>query len=274
MEIPVTRSDDPSWVLDHAGAFLASDPVRHNIILTLLHARVAHPEPGRYWIAGSGSQVAGVVLQSPLEFHATLTPMAPEVVAAVVDRIASDGVELPGVNGEAATAAHFAGCWTERTKAAAIPYQGLRLYQLGEVMDLPPAPGRLRLGTVEDRELVIDWVRRFQTEIGEHLTDAGVMVDQWQPAGQLWIWDTGTAVSMAVTRDAVESVVRIAAVYTPRDLRQRGYAGSCVSELSRRIRARVQRPILYTDLGNPTSNSLYRRIGFIAVAEALRYRFE
>jgi predicted GNAT family acetyltransferase len=34
------------------------------------------------------------------------------------------------------------------------------------------------------------------------------------------------------------------------------------------------RCILYTDLGNPISNSVYRRIGYNAVAEALRYRFE
>jgi predicted GNAT family acetyltransferase len=30
---------------------------------------------------------------------------------------------------------------------------------------------------------------------------------------------------------------------------------------------------LYTDLGNPTSNSIYRSVGYQAVAEALRYRF-
>jgi len=34
------------------------------------------------------------------------------------------------------------------------------------------------------------------------------------------------------------------------------------------------RCILYTDLANPTSNSIYRRIGYRAVAEGLRYRFE
>ena len=30
---------------------------------------------------------------------------------------------------------------------------------------------------------------------------------------------------------------------------------------------------LYTDLGNPTSNAIYRAIGYEAVAELLRYRF-
>ena len=31
--------------------------------------------------------------------------------------------------------------------------------------------------------------------------------------------------------------------------------------------------ILYTDLGNPTSTSEYRRIGYRVVAEGLRYKF-
>jgi len=31
-------------------------------------------------------------------------------------------------------------------------------------------------------------------------------------------------------------------------------------------------PALYTDLGNPVSNSVYRRIGYECVAEVTRYR--
>ena len=39
--------------------------------------------------------------------------------------------------------------------------------------------------------------------------------------------------------------------------------------LGRRLRC-----ILYTDLANSTSNSIYRAIGYRAVAEALKYDFE
>jgi predicted GNAT family acetyltransferase len=31
--------------------------------------------------------------------------------------------------------------------------------------------------------------------------------------------------------------------------------------------------VLFTDLGNPTSNAIYRRIGYEAVAEILGYDF-
>jgi predicted GNAT family acetyltransferase len=32
--------------------------------------------------------------------------------------------------------------------------------------------------------------------------------------------------------------------------------------------------MLYTDLANAVSNSIYRRLGYRAVAEVLRYRFD
>lgn len=274
MAIQVTFTDDPARVLTGAGAFLATEPVHHNIILTLLHARVAYPEPGRYWVATNGETVAGLVFQSPLDYVATLTPMQPEVVAAMVERIADDGVALPGVNGDAATAARFAGQWTERTKSAAVPFLGLRLYELVESGERAAARGRLRQAVTADRGIVIDWVRRFQIEIGEQYSEPYALVDQWLPAGHLWIWDDGEPVSMAVTRKQVEKVVRVAGVYTPSEKRNRGYAGACVYDLSKQILDEGHRPILYTDLGNPTSNSIYRRIGYRAVAEGLRYRFE
>ncbi|PYU44730.1 MAG: GNAT family N-acetyltransferase, partial [Acidobacteria bacterium] len=56
--------------------------------------------------------------------------------------------------------------------------------------------------------------------------------------------------------------------------RKYGYAAACVHALSKHLRDGGYRCILYTDLGNPTSNSIYRRIGYKAVAEALRYRFD
>jgi len=274
MDIRVSLSDDPASVLNVAGEFLASQPVRHNIILSLLQARIAHREPGRYWVAQQNNQVVGVVFQSPLTFAATVTPMNEEVTASIVDAIASDGVVLPGVSGEAATAAVFAGHWAERCRSAAIPFQGMRLYELTQLRGRARIDGKLRRASAEERGLMIEWVGAFQTEIGEAITDPDVVVDRWLPAGQLWLWDMGEPMSMAATREPAEGVIRVAAVYTPPKNRRRGYAEACVFGISKWIRQAGYRCILYTDLGNPTSNSIYRRIGYRAVGEVLRYRFE
>jgi hypothetical protein len=144
MELKVLFSKDPAFVLSRAGVFLSSQPVLHNLVLSILHARVAQGDPGRYWMAIQQDDTVGVVVQSPLTFPATLTPMEPGVATAMADAIAEMGIALPGINGEAATAAMFAGQWSERSKSAATPFQGNRLYELWEVGEVPKVEGKLR----------------------------------------------------------------------------------------------------------------------------------
>ncbi|MGA2580568.1 MAG: GNAT family N-acetyltransferase [Bryobacteraceae bacterium] len=275
MGLQVLFSNDPAFVLSKARVFLSSQPVLHNLVLSILHARVAQRDPGRYWMAIQQDDTVGVVVQSPLTYPATLTPMQPPVAAAMADAIAEACIALPGVNGEAATAAMFAGQWSERSKSAAIPFQGNRLYELLEIGEVPGIEGKLRQAGPQDRGLMVLWTREFQREIGESGNDTELRVDRGLAAGQLWLWDrNGETVSMAVSREPVYGVVRLSGVYTPPEKRKHGYAAACVRALSKQLRDAGYRCVLYTDLGNPTSNSIYRRIGYRAVAEALRYRFE
>jgi GNAT superfamily N-acetyltransferase len=275
MGLKVLFSEDPAFVLSRAGIFLSSQPVHHNLILSILHARNAEGDPGRYWMAIQRDDIVGVVLQSPLTFPATLTPMEPPAATAMADAIAEAGIALPGINGEAASAATFAGQWSERTKSAAIPFQGNRLYEFLETGEVPSAGGKLRQARLQERSLMILWGRAFQHEVGESLDEIERHVDRGLKAGHLWVWDrSGEAVSMAISREPVQGVVRVSGVYTPPEKRKHGFAEACVHALSKKLRDAGLRCILYTDLGNPTSNSIYRRIGYRAVAEALRFRFE
>src|SRR5258708_16589073 len=157
----VVSSADPGQVLAKAGEHLASDPVLHNLILTLLHERLEQPEPGRYWMVNDGPQVVGVGFQSPLSFPIVLSLMSREAIAALVEAIASAGIDLPGVHAEAATAARFAGQWTQRRKAAACPAERLRIYECREAR-LPAATrGNLRRALPADRGLVDAWAKGF-----------------------------------------------------------------------------------------------------------------
>jgi uncharacterized protein len=272
----VDATEDPAEVLDAAAAYLASDPVRHNVILTLLHNRVVAPIPGRYWTIRSDRKTVGVVLQSPVSFLATVTPMLPGAVAAAVDAIVEQGVSLPGVNGVAATAARFAGQWTERTKSSAAPTQGNRIYEVSRVTPSGAVPGTCRAAGSGDRELLIRWFNDFgQEAMGERPTDnTATLVDHRLGRGQLFVWeDGGRPVSMTGVSAPVAGVARVGPVYTPPTERNRGYASALVGKLSGDVLEGGDRCILYTDLANPTSNSVYRALGYRAVDEALAYRF-
>jgi len=191
-----------------------------------------------------------------------------------VDEIVERGIVLPGVNGEAATAARFAGQRTERQGSAAFPVGGQRIYALSRAPQATAAGGRMRKATFDDRDLVLAWTRSFFIDVGEDARDLEPMIERRLEAGQFWLWEDGGRASMAANSEPLHGVVRVQAVYTPPERRNRGYAGACVADLSRRMQEDGHRCILYTDLGNPTSNSVYRRIGYRAVAEGLRYQFE
>ena len=275
MAIEVSFSDNAGWILDKAKVFLRSKPVHNNVILTLLHARVERFTPGRYWVATDGNAVVGVVFQSPLNLRAIVTPMEPDIVRSIVDAISDAKVKLPGVGGDATTAAHFAGQWAERQKSAVVPFMGQRIYEVDKVEEPIGIKGHLRKAVREDRERLIDWVRRFYVDTtGVQESNAEDIVDRRVSAGRLWLWDNAEPVSIASRTPPMEGVVRVQLVYTPPENRGKGYASACVAGLSKQIRDEGHCCILYTDLGNPISNAIYRRIGYYVVAEGIHYRFE
>jgi predicted GNAT family acetyltransferase len=225
-------------------------------------------------IALDAGRVVGVMFQSPLTFIATVTTMPTEAVEAIVDDVAATAPALPGVSGEAATAARFAGHWTERTRSAAVPEQGQRIYEIASVARPTLVPGALRRAVADDEALLVEWLHGFGSDTAESVDDAVATVRRRVAAGQVWLWDDGEARSMAALTDPVAGVSRVQTVYTPPDLRGRGYASANVAAISGLVLSKGDRCILYTELSNPVSNSVYRRLGYRAVTEVVRYRFE
>ena len=280
MAMTVERFADQAQVLERAGPFLGSEPVLHNLVLTLLHTNVAHPRPGRYWCVTENARpggVVGVVYQSPFDFLATFTPMPDAAARAAAEAIVEDGVALPGINGDATVASRFAGTWAELRHQPVVPVEGQRIYELDELVPAMAVPGYLRQAepAVSGRRLLTEWTRAFETEVGDCIprADPEAVVDRRLAAGCLWLWEHEGPASFAGHTLPVEGVARIGLVYTPPDRRCHGYGSACIAGISAVLQGRGLRCILYTDLANPTSNSCYRRIGYRATAELLRYRF-
>jgi predicted GNAT family acetyltransferase len=98
------------------------------------------------------------------------------------------------------------------------------LTELLEPRYQPTGKGRLRQAASDDRDLLIEWVRGFRTDVAERESDPEVIMDQRLLAGLFWLWEDRKPVSMAAYTQPTESVVRIQAVYTPPAIRRRGYA--------------------------------------------------
>ncbi|MHB8332014.1 MAG: GNAT family N-acetyltransferase [Candidatus Dormibacteria bacterium] len=275
-KLRVERCSGPVELLERVRPMLVRQPVRNSLILSILERRRLESLPGRYWVASRDGWEVGAAMQSPLHMPALLTAMPTGAATALADVVAgTDAAGIPGVIAEAATAAAFAGQWSEATGAAVTPEEGERLYRLARLA-LPPAPGgRLRPAGDEDVPVLLEWWLAFSSETGaEGEVQAEQAVARDLLSQRLFVWEDDGPRSMCRATPPVAGVSRIGAVYTPSQWRRRGYAAAAVASLCQRLqRQDGALPILYTQLANPTSNRIYRRLGFRAVAEVTRYRF-
>ena len=194
----------------------------------------------------------------------------------------SEGQELPGVVAAIPEVEEFVGAWTAAYDVdadARVPARDLRAAR-GD--GGASAHGGPRPVTPEDRDLVIAWMLAFAEEVLPEDTDRERHVrlvesrlEATEDAG-LWLWeDDGGPVSISGYGGSTPNGIRIGPVYTPPERRGRGYATSLVAEQSRWLLGTGRTLcFLYTDLDNPTSNALYRRIGYRMIAEANEVRFD
>jgi predicted GNAT family acetyltransferase len=80
---------------------------------------------------------------------------------------------------------------------------------------------------------------------------------------------------MAGLTDVLSGVARVAPVYTPPERRGAGYGAAVTAAISQLALARgAESVVLFTDLANPTSNSLYRRLGYEPVEDRVVVDFD
>jgi uncharacterized protein len=201
---------------------------------------------------------------------------APELL---IHNLREHGWPVSGVMGPSPLADLFAQTWTSLTGEVAHLRTHERLFELTQVIPPRPGPGFLRVATPDETELVARWIKAFDAE-ALHTITSDEEVLNWSRASigngeaYLWVLEDGTVVSLVCTTRPVLHVISIAPVYTPPELRGHGYASRAVAALSQRLLdSGWERCSLFTDLSNPTSNSIYQKVGYRAVRDFNEYDF-
>lgn len=186
---------------------------------------------------------------------------------------------VPGVIGPSPLSDLFAQAWTSLTGEVSHLRTRERLFELTQVIAPRPGPGSLRMATADETALVVRWVKAFQEE-ALHTSISDEEAASWARMrignGEIYLWvlPDGTIVSLVATTRPVSRVISIAPVYTPPELRGRGYASRGVAALSQHLLdSGWKRCSLFTDLSNPTSNSIYQQVGYRPVRDFNEYDF-
>jgi predicted GNAT family acetyltransferase len=128
--------------------------------------------------------------------------------------------------------------------------------------------------TASDAPLLFEWLTAFHQEAVPH--DPPVLKIHAEKSAEsgrylFWIIDD-QPVSVAAISRRLKQTAAIAPVYTPPQLRGRGYASSATAAVVDRIFAEGRTTAcLYTDLRNPMSNRCYAKIGFRPYCDSWHY---
>ena len=220
-----------------------------------------------------GSVVGCAFLSPP--HQVLLTDMPAAAGPALAGELADGYPSLPAVLGPPDLAEAFARAWVALRGGAFRPGTDQRLYRL-DVVTPPGGPGGLRPVRPDEIPLVARWADEFARDVHARFGPGEERISGWIERGHVFVWeDGGVPVSMAAAHGRTPRGARIGYVYTPPELRRRGYAGALVATLSQRLLdSGMDFCVLYADLSNSTTNALYQKMGYRPLSDVRDYHFD
>jgi uncharacterized protein len=275
---------DATEFLAGTGKYLARDEARYGDIIGTAHAVLRNPQLIRkeeLWFCsintGRNLNAAALSMMGRAVTMCHVSGDKETIAEKFVNAASATFPDIAAVRGEKELTDAFTGRWCDAHNVKISFTMEQRLYQLKKVNNLPGSFGSFRPASMTEKDLVLKWFHAFHMDVSGR-EEAG-----WEarilPAierGWVHFWEIkGKPVTMATMTMPTDKGMSVGGVYTPPELRGKGYATTCVAELSRRIlQSGKQFCILTTDLANPTSNSIYVKIGYKPVCDLVFHTFK
>jgi len=252
---------------EHASwEWLSRQPRRNNLILSIARRAVKLAENGRGWLISSDGGPELALFQTP-QHPPAMSDGDIEAARCAARFLPPD---LPGIVGPSAVADAFSAEWCARTSQSAHLHWEMTFYTLDRVEPFVHPGGSLRPATVADldalRPLAMAAAKAMNLPAVEQLPDEVEKRIRRNIAGdRQFIWTEGSSIrAIAGYAEAMEDAgARIGLVYTPPELRGRGYGTAITGSLAQLLLDQGQAWVcLFADNANPVSNGIYRRLGF------------
>jgi RimJ/RimL family protein N-acetyltransferase len=219
------------------------------------------------WLSEAAGEITGVIGYAAAGYVVfEVLALTPAQYPAI--RKALYGRKLLGLNGAVDQVAHLVAALDLPCHSAVMdevePHYHLRL---GDLI-LPAGPGQLRPAKAQDLPLLAQWRMASEVEIlgardtAENRSRALTSLQELHAADRLRVLErAGAVVAMTNFNAALPSIVQVGGVYTPPDMRGRGYARRAVAlHLAEAQLGSVNEAILFA--ANPAAARAYEAIGF------------
>jgi predicted GNAT family acetyltransferase len=220
--------------------------------------------------------IIATAIQTPPRNLILAKPSNSQAIKLIAEDLTPNSKLLPGVIASKAEAKTFVDTWHNLTGQLSKLNVAMRVHQLNQVQRITNATGQIRLAKESDRHLLTDWTQAFTQEAlksTETRSDSELWVERKLQKQSLYVWQDRETVSMATYGGTTPNGIRVNGVYTPPEHRGRGYATSCVAGISQKLLNQYKYCFLFTDLANPASNYIYRKIGYLPMEDISNYSF-
>ena len=185
-------------------------------------------------------------------------------------------INIKGVVGETM----YAEAFTNYSNKKMISNRSLLVHKLEKVNPSEFPEGEFKPAKSNAVEYLSEWANQFQHDAHafpkKTKAEMTYQVRSLISKGDLFTWvNKGELYSMAAIVRKTKNLGIVGLVYTPKHLRGKGYAKSCVSKLSEHILQNGFKNCgLFTESLNPTSNKIYKEIGYNVSTEFSDIAFE
>jgi GNAT superfamily N-acetyltransferase len=280
----VRSYDDISEFYSLVTPFLLKHEAENNLLLGILDA--IKDEPFRFGgvvpVLNSifdGNKLKLIALRTPPKNQLFSYTDDVKSIDYLVESLKKKSIELPGVLGFKEGAEKFAKLWCRGKKLKAKLAMNERIYKLESVAKETLGKRKFTIADISFTDLVINWGIEF---IKEAFTEDELKTYDYKTSFQrsveeeriYFLFENDKPVSMARRAGKTPNGITVNLVYTPPLLRRKGYATECVAKLSKLLLEEGNKfCFLFTDLMNPTSNSIYQKIGYKPIIDMDQYEF-
>lgn len=270
--IEVKAYQTPQQFLDDTEQILERKEVENNLILGICNnfADKSKASAGCVFINSlEDDEIQATSIKTVSKAIIAGTTKDARHIKSLADYYLDNNIELTGAVGESFYATEFSRFYGRRQIGELV----LIVHRLTTVNDLPLATGRFELAKADDIDLIAEWTLGFERDAKAFpvkTKEQALEITRERVAlGSLFKWvNKGETVSIAAIVRQTKNLGIVGLVYTPAEARGKGYATSCVQELSAHIlRNGFKFCGLFTDKANPASNHIYKKIGYDPIAE-------
>jgi predicted GNAT family acetyltransferase len=268
----IVEYKSPLLFIEDSEHFLEKKEIENNLILGICNgfADKTQVQEGCVFInAFSGSNVKAASIKTAAKAIIAGEAKMNIYIKELADYYRENHIDLKGVFGENFYVNEFSEFYGKQQFVDMV----LIVHRLTTVNKFPLAPGKFEMANSYDVDLIAEWSMTFEDEKNPAVRKSKEQVlkitQSKIASGDVFKWtDKGNVVCIAAINRKTKNAGIVGLVYTPKEYRRNGYATSHVQKLSEYILQNGFKYCgLFTDKANPTSNHIYKKIGYMPITE-------